>query len=66
MQRQRRAHNAALNEFELVWRSQADGQDAGAAYILARQIDDVEVLRELVVMLACSARCLQAERDDVA
>ena len=47
---------AVAHEFGLIWASQDDGQDAGAAYILASQIDDVEMLRELVAMLATSAR----------
>jgi hypothetical protein len=67
---QRRIHNDAEREFDLIWRSM-DGTARDVPYqgrtvrtspsgyepfVLASQIDDVEVLRELLVMYATLAR----------
>jgi hypothetical protein len=55
---QARAWGKAVDrEFGLIWATQLDGQNPYEASVLVGQIDDVRMLRELVVMFATSACC---------
>lgn len=76
---QRRVHNESLREFDLIWRSmdgtaqnvlQPDGEivrtrpSSYEPYILVGQIEDIEVLRELVVRYATFARMVHDDLHD--
>ena len=61
----RRAWAKAVDdEFGLIWRSQDEGQDSYAVHVLASQLDDVAMLRELIVLFAMSARMWHGQYED--
>jgi hypothetical protein len=57
----------ASQEYDLIWSAATYRPGSGfEPSVLAQQIDDIEVLRDLVAMFAASAALLNSELQDLA